>query len=165
MLPEDYCRRIMVSRWCRAVPIQGEPISETAVVVRITLAESITAITRRGRGGSIKPQDAATAVADFPVDFARNSASASRAGVGYPFRTKGQTAGSPGIASKKRRPRFSPHTSLRSPGRGLPGAPHPPPRSAGAPSAQEPALNSAQRKPRRKGHASCRQPCPGWQLM
>jgi predicted nucleic acid-binding protein len=40
-------------------------------VVRITLAESVAAITRRERGGSITPQDAATAVADFRLDFAR----------------------------------------------------------------------------------------------
>jgi uncharacterized protein len=40
-------------------------------VVRITLAESVAAITRRERGGSITPQDAATAVADFQLDFAR----------------------------------------------------------------------------------------------
>ena len=40
-------------------------------VVRITLAETVAAITRRERGGSITPQDAATAVADFQLDFAR----------------------------------------------------------------------------------------------
>ncbi len=40
-------------------------------VVRITQAESVAAITRRERGGSITPQDAATAVADFQLDFAR----------------------------------------------------------------------------------------------
>ena len=40
-------------------------------VVRITLAEGVAAITRRERGGSITPQDAATAVADFQLDFAR----------------------------------------------------------------------------------------------
>ncbi len=40
-------------------------------VVRITLAESVAAITRRERGGSITSQDAATAVADFQLDFAR----------------------------------------------------------------------------------------------
>ncbi len=40
-------------------------------LVRITLAESVAAITRRERGGSITPEDAATAVADFQLDFAR----------------------------------------------------------------------------------------------
>jgi uncharacterized protein len=40
-------------------------------VVRITQAESVAAITRRERGGSLTPQDAATAVADFQLDFAR----------------------------------------------------------------------------------------------
>ncbi len=40
-------------------------------VVRITLAETVAAITRRERGGSITPPDATTAVADFQVDFAR----------------------------------------------------------------------------------------------
>jgi predicted nucleic acid-binding protein len=40
-------------------------------VVRITLAEGVAAITRRERGSSITAQDAATAVADFQLDFAR----------------------------------------------------------------------------------------------
>ena len=40
-------------------------------MVRITLAETVAAVTRRERGGSIAPQDAATAVADFQLDFAR----------------------------------------------------------------------------------------------
>ena len=41
-------------------------------VVRITQAESVAAITRRERGGSLTPQDAAAAdaVADFQLDFA-----------------------------------------------------------------------------------------------
>ena len=39
--------------------------------MRITQAETVAAITRRERGGSITPQDAATAVADFQLDFAR----------------------------------------------------------------------------------------------
>jgi len=39
--------------------------------VRITLAETVAAITRRERGGSISPQDAATALADFQLDFDR----------------------------------------------------------------------------------------------
>ncbi len=40
-------------------------------VVRITLAETIAAITRRERGGTISRLDAATALADFQLDFAR----------------------------------------------------------------------------------------------
>jgi len=39
--------------------------------VRITLAETVAAITRRERGGSISPQNAATALGDFQLDFAR----------------------------------------------------------------------------------------------
>jgi predicted nucleic acid-binding protein len=50
-----------------AAPAAGHSL----IVVRITLAETVAAITRRERGGSITPQDAATAVADFQVDFAR----------------------------------------------------------------------------------------------
>lgn len=40
-------------------------------IVRITQAETIAAITRRERGGTITPRDAATAMADFQLDFAR----------------------------------------------------------------------------------------------
>ncbi len=40
-------------------------------IVRITLAETVAAITRRERGGTLTPQDAATALADFHLDFAR----------------------------------------------------------------------------------------------
>jgi len=40
-------------------------------IVRITQAETVAAITRRERGGTITPQDAATALADFQLDFAR----------------------------------------------------------------------------------------------
>jgi predicted nucleic acid-binding protein len=43
---------------------------QSLFVVRITLAETIAAITRREHGGSITPQNAATAVADFQLDFA-----------------------------------------------------------------------------------------------
>jgi uncharacterized protein len=38
-------------------------------LVRITLAEAVAAITRRERGGTLSPQDAATALADFQLDF------------------------------------------------------------------------------------------------
>ncbi len=41
------------------------------IVARITLTETVAAITRRERGGSITPHDAATALADFQLDFAR----------------------------------------------------------------------------------------------
>ncbi len=44
------------------------------VVVRITLAETVAAVTRKERGGYITPQAAATALADFQLDFARQYA-------------------------------------------------------------------------------------------
>jgi uncharacterized protein len=40
-------------------------------LVRLTLAEMVAAVTRRQRGGQISAQDAATALADFHYDFAR----------------------------------------------------------------------------------------------
>ncbi|WP_152054212.1 type II toxin-antitoxin system VapC family toxin [Tautonia marina] len=43
----------------------------TLFLARITLAEMVAAITRRERGGSIAPADAAMALADFQLDFAR----------------------------------------------------------------------------------------------
>jgi predicted nucleic acid-binding protein len=39
--------------------------------VRITLAETIAAITCRERGSTITPKDAVAALADFRLDFAR----------------------------------------------------------------------------------------------
>ncbi len=39
--------------------------------MRITQAETVAAITRRERGESITPHDAAIAVADFQLDFVR----------------------------------------------------------------------------------------------
>lgn len=50
-----------------AAPAAGHSL----IIVRITLAESVAAITRRERGGTIAPADAATALADFQLDFAR----------------------------------------------------------------------------------------------
>jgi uncharacterized protein len=44
------------------------------VVVRITLAETVAAITRKERGGFITPQEAANALGDFQLDFARQYA-------------------------------------------------------------------------------------------
>jgi uncharacterized protein len=44
------------------------------VVVRITLAETVAAITRKERGGYITSPNAATALADFQLDFARQYA-------------------------------------------------------------------------------------------
>jgi predicted nucleic acid-binding protein len=44
------------------------------VVVRITLAETVAAITRKERGGHITPQAAVTALADFQLDFAQQYA-------------------------------------------------------------------------------------------
>jgi uncharacterized protein len=46
-------------------------VRHSLLIVRITLAETVAAITRRERGGTITPQDAATALADFQLDFAR----------------------------------------------------------------------------------------------
>ena len=40
-------------------------------LVRITLVETVAAVTRRQRGGQISTQDAATALADFHYDFGR----------------------------------------------------------------------------------------------
>ncbi|MHB8736830.1 MAG: type II toxin-antitoxin system VapC family toxin, partial [Terriglobales bacterium] len=50
-----------------AAPTAGHSL----IVVRITLAETVAALTRRERGGSITPQDAATALTDFHLDFTR----------------------------------------------------------------------------------------------
>ncbi len=50
-----------------AAPAAGHSL----IIVRITLAETAAAITRRERDGSITPMDAATALADFQLDFAR----------------------------------------------------------------------------------------------
>ena len=54
--------------WVQA--LAAPAVRHSLFVVRITLAETVAAITRRERGGSITPQDAATAVADFQLDFA-----------------------------------------------------------------------------------------------
>jgi hypothetical protein len=50
-----------------AAPAAGHSL----IIVRITLAETVAAITRRERGGTITPADTATALADFQLDFAR----------------------------------------------------------------------------------------------
>jgi predicted nucleic acid-binding protein len=50
-----------------AAPAAGHSL----IIVGITLAETVAAITRRGRGGTITPGDAATALADFQLDFTR----------------------------------------------------------------------------------------------
>jgi hypothetical protein len=42
------------------------------IIARITLAETVAAITRRERGGTLSPADAATVLADFQLDFARH---------------------------------------------------------------------------------------------
>jgi len=55
--------------WVQA--LAAPTVRHSLFVVRIALAETVAAITRRERGGSITPQDAATAVADFQLDFAR----------------------------------------------------------------------------------------------
>lgn len=50
-----------------AAPSAGHSL----IVARITLAETVAAITRRERGGSVTPRDATTALADFQLDFGR----------------------------------------------------------------------------------------------
>ena len=55
--------------WVQA--LAAPTVRHSLFVVRIMLAETVAAITRRERGGSLAPQDAATAVADFQLDFAR----------------------------------------------------------------------------------------------
>jgi uncharacterized protein len=55
--------------WVQAL---SEPAAgHSLIIVRITLAETVAAITRRERGGTITPKDVATALADFQLDFAR----------------------------------------------------------------------------------------------
>ena len=49
-----------------AAPTAGNDL----FLARITLAETVAAVTRRERGGQIAVQDAATALADFQYDFA-----------------------------------------------------------------------------------------------
>ncbi len=55
--------------WVQA--LAAPTVRHSLLVVRITLAETVAAITRRERGESITPQNAATAVADFQLDFSR----------------------------------------------------------------------------------------------
>jgi predicted nucleic acid-binding protein len=55
--------------WVQA--IAAPAARHSLFIVRITLAETVAAITRRERGGTITPHDAATALADFELDFAR----------------------------------------------------------------------------------------------
>jgi hypothetical protein len=54
--------------WVQA--LAAPTVRHSLFVVRITLVETVAAITRLERGGSITPQDAGTAVADFQLDFA-----------------------------------------------------------------------------------------------
>lgn len=49
-----------------AAPTAGHSL----IIARITLAETVAAITRKERGGSIAPKDVASALADFQFDFA-----------------------------------------------------------------------------------------------
>lgn len=49
--------------WVQA--LAAPSVRHSLFIVRITQAETVAAITRRERGGTITPQDAATAVADF----------------------------------------------------------------------------------------------------
>ena len=71
--------------WVQALAAPN--VRHSLFVVRITLAETVAAITRRERGGSIMPQDAATAVADFQLEF--RSPIPRRRGVGRTGRPSG----------------------------------------------------------------------------
>jgi predicted nucleic acid-binding protein len=55
--------------WVRA--LTAPTLRHSLFVARVTLAETIAAVTRRERGGSLAPHDAADAVADFQLDFDR----------------------------------------------------------------------------------------------
>jgi predicted nucleic acid-binding protein len=55
--------------WIQA--LTAPPASHSLFVVRITLVETVAAVTRRERGGALDPADAATALADFQYDFSR----------------------------------------------------------------------------------------------
>jgi predicted nucleic acid-binding protein len=55
--------------WVQAI---AEPAAgHLLAVVRITLAETVAAVTRKERGGHLTPQAAATALNDFRVDFTK----------------------------------------------------------------------------------------------
>ncbi len=71
MIVQRYAQEIGTP-WVQALaaPAAGHLL----VVVRITLAETVAAITRKERGGSITPLDAASALADFQLDFDRQYA-------------------------------------------------------------------------------------------
>jgi predicted nucleic acid-binding protein len=53
--------------WVQAIAAPG--LRHSRFIVRITQAETIARITRREQSGSLTTQDAATAVADFELDF------------------------------------------------------------------------------------------------
>jgi uncharacterized protein len=63
-----YVREIGTS-WVQALtaPAAGHSL----IVVRITLAETVAAVTRRERTGHTSPQEAARSLGDFRLDFAR----------------------------------------------------------------------------------------------
>jgi predicted nucleic acid-binding protein len=55
--------------WVQALTLPTAPHSH--FVARITWVETISAVTRRERGGNLSPPDAATALTDFQQDFGR----------------------------------------------------------------------------------------------
>lgn len=57
------------TRWVQS--LTAPTAGHTHFLARITLPETVAAITRRERGGHIAPADAATALTDFRHDFAR----------------------------------------------------------------------------------------------
>jgi uncharacterized protein len=55
------------THWVQALANPG--VGHLLAVVRITLAETVSAVTRKERSGLLTPQAAATALNDFRVDF------------------------------------------------------------------------------------------------
>jgi predicted nucleic acid-binding protein len=55
--------------WVQA--LTAPTAAHSLFVARVTLAETVAAVARRERGGTLDPADAATALADFQFDFSR----------------------------------------------------------------------------------------------
>lgn len=58
----------MGTAWVQS--IADPTVGHLLAVVRITLAETVAALTRKERGGLVTPHAAVTALSDFDVDFA-----------------------------------------------------------------------------------------------
>jgi hypothetical protein len=73
-------RYVLETGTARVQALAAPSVRNSLFIARITLAETVAAATRRERGGSITPLDAATAIADFQLDFAsQRTGSAARA--------------------------------------------------------------------------------------